>query len=162
MSALDPCFSCSTPRFAAGFAALAELHAASAGATPTPSRASFARASPSTSGERDLSIARKAGAPAPKPEPPAKPPAKPPSKPPSKPAAEAKPAAPAKPQPAASAAASVGEPPKMSEAEIAACAVEQTVSATQQRLVDLAADIGLTSATFRRVRDDYYEQEPQP
>ena len=45
----------------------------------------------------------------------------------------------------------------MSEAEIAACAVEQTVSATQQRLVNLAADIGLTSATFRRVRDDYYE-----
>lgn len=47
----------------------------------------------------------------------------------------------------------------MSEAEIAACAVEQTVSATQQRLINLAANIGLTSATFRRVRDDYYEQE---
>ena len=161
MSALDPCFSCSTPRHAAGFAALAELHDAAAAATPTPSRASFARASLSTSGEIDLSVARKAGAPAPKPaEPPAKPPTKPSAKPPpAKPAAQAKPAAPAKPQPAASAVASVGEPPKMSEAEIAACAVEQTVSATQQRLISLAADIGLTSAIFRRVRDDYYEQE---
>ena len=51
------------------------------------------------------------------------------------------------------------EPPKLDAAEIAACQVAQEVSTIQARLVKEAAASGLTSATFWRVRSDYYEQE---
>ena len=47
----------------------------------------------------------------------------------------------------------------MSDADLVGCHVEQTVSPTQQRLTDVAASIGLSEATFCRVRSDYYEQE---
>ena len=163
MSSLDPCFASppkASHRVATGLAALAALHANGASSTPSHRMSSCVELTISRGGNGKLltldiarSLASTAASPADTK--PAQTPAKPPAR--AKPAAQAKPPpATAKP-PAPQALGS--EPPSMSEPELASCRVDQVVSTTQAKLTDVAAQIGLTSAVFCRVRGDYYEQE---
>ena len=133
MASLNPCVSGTSPAFATGFAALAALHSDA----PASSRPA------TTTATKPTPAAAKPAAVEPKPA-----------------AAEPKPAA-SKPAVAAKPPSATGtvEPPRMSAEEVAACSVNQSVSTQQQRLMDLAASIGLSSAKFARVRGDYYEQE---